>query len=288
MHSEVFVPQERRQNKDSLMTSQNVIEDLFVFAIPLLPRSRAANWQRVLDNLQATLQSILNQRDQNFYCLLAVEDPIPLPEISNPRITLVNLQESQRKSFHRDSYIQANQDAGFKRAVLRWHAAKMGATYCMCVDADDLVSNKIVEYIRARKPKHGAALRTGYIMDGQTGKYLPAPSEHIPISSFDSYCGTSIITNLRADDQASSDPLSKIWNEGHHLIRDAAIENKTPLLDLHEPLGVYILNNGENLSTLESNASAIRSFAQSLIDNIDRYGSAMPKAQLEEFGLWSN
>jgi hypothetical protein len=263
------------------------IEDLFVFAVPLLPRSRAANWQRVLDNLQATLQSILNQQDRNFHCLLAVEDPIPLPEISNPKITLVNITESQRRTFQRDNHNQSNRDAGFKRAVLRWHAAKMGATYIMCVDADDLVSNRVVEYTRARQPKYGAALRNGYVMDGQTGKCLPAPSEFVPVRSFDTYCGTSIISNLRCDQPDSSSKLAKIWDYGHHFIRAEAFQNNTPLLDLLEPLGIYILNNGENLSMLESNKSEQRSFVQRVVENINRHGSALSKAQLKEFGLWS-
>lgn len=268
------------------MTSHNVIEDLFVFGIPLMPSSRAANWQRVLDNLQATLQSILHQRDQCFHCLLAVEDPIPLPEISSPKVTLVNITESQKQSFHRNRYDLANRDAGFKRAVLRWHAAKMGATFFMCADADDLLSDRIVEYIRARKPKYGAALNTGYVMDGETGKCLAAPSELIPIDSFDTYCGTSIISNLRVDQGDTASPLEKIWDYGHHLVRAAAIKNRTPLLDVFEPLAVYILNNGENLSLLQSNNSQHRSFAELTIDNINQHGSPLTKAQLEEFGLW--
>ena len=263
------------------------VDDLFVFAIPLLPRSRAANWQRVLDNLQATLQSILNQRDQNFHCLLAAEDPIPLPEISSPKVTLANITAAQRKTFNRDDYHQANQDAGLKRAVLRWHATKMGATFFMCVDADDLVSNRIVEYTRDRKPQFGAALINGYVMDGQTGKCLAIPSEFVPVKSFDTYCGTSIISNLRCDPMVNSLALAKIWNYGHHLVRAAAFENNTPLLDLIEPLGIYILNNGENLSLLESNNQERRQFFQRTIENINLKGVPLTKAQLEEFGLWS-
>ena len=41
-------------------------DDLFVFAIPLVPRQRATDWQRILSNLRATLRSILNQTDPNF------------------------------------------------------------------------------------------------------------------------------------------------------------------------------------------------------------------------------
>jgi hypothetical protein len=270
------------------MTSQNVIEDLFVFAIPLLPRSRAANWQRVLDNLQATLQSILNQRDQNFHCLLAVEDPIPLPEISSPRITVVNINESQRMSFHRDNYVLANQDSGFKRSVLRGRAEKMGATFFMAVDADDLVSNKIVAYTRERKPKYGAALRNGYVMDGGTGTCLPAPSEFIPLNGFDTFCGTTIVFNMLNVPSGDLTPLSCLWLEGHNLVRAAAIANNTPLDDFTEPLAVYIMNNGENISMHMSNDAHRRSFAERTIETIKRHGAPLTKAQLEEFGLWSN
>ena len=41
-------------------------EDLFAFCIPLIAREKSKNWQMVLDNLQATLQSMLKQSDRNF------------------------------------------------------------------------------------------------------------------------------------------------------------------------------------------------------------------------------
>ena len=270
------------------MAFENVIEELFVFAIPLVPRSRAASWQRVLDNLQATLQSILNQRDQNFHCLLAVEDPIPLPETANPNVSLVHIDESQRLNFARDNYSRANEDAGRKRSFLRSRAIEMGAKYIMFADADDLVSNRLVELTRAQKPEYGAAITNGFVMDSQTGKCLLEPSRFVRVKSFDTYCGTSIIMNLKYNMPDGSNPLAKIWELGHNQVRDAAIENNTPLLDLHEPLGVYMLNSGENLSTLETNDAKFRSFGHHVVENINRFGSPMTKAQLMEFGLWSD
>ncbi len=275
------------ENHGSSITPEGAIEDLFVFGIPLVPRSRAANWQRVLDNLQATLQSILQQKDQNFHCLIAVEDPIPLPEVKNPKVTLVTIEEVQRLNFGRDNYELANKDAALKRAILRTHANELGATYFMGTDADDLISNRVVAFTRSQKPEYGAAITRGYVMDSQTGKCLPVPGKHVRVTGFDTYCGTSIIMNLKFNAAKGSGSLAQLWDTGHNLVRAAAIENSTPLLELNVPLGIYMLNSGENISKLESNAPRLRLFEKHIVENINRYGSPLAKAQLMEFGLWS-
>jgi hypothetical protein len=269
------------------MTSANQFENLFAFAIPLLPKSRAANWNRVLDNLQATLQSILNQKDQNFICLLAVEDPIPLPEVSNPKVTLVNITAAQRKSFQRDNYDQANQDSWCKKSIMMTVAERLETKYIMFMDADDLISNSIVEYTRNLKPRYGVALRNGLVMDSQTGKCLPTPSKFVPVEGFDTYCGSSIIFNLATCQNESTSRKSRLWQTGHNIVRATAIANDTPLHDCWESMGIYMLNHGDNISMLESNKPPHKSFAQQTIENINRHGSPLTKAQLIEFGLWS-
>ena len=89
--------------------------DLFVFGIPLIPKRRANNWQRVLDNLQATLQSILNQTDQNFLVMIATEDAIDLPEINHGRIKIAPVPPQFTSEFSLDERLNSERDAGGKR-----------------------------------------------------------------------------------------------------------------------------------------------------------------------------
>jgi glycosyltransferase involved in cell wall biosynthesis len=279
--------------KVAFLKSEREFVDLFVFAVPLLPQRRARDWSRVLDNLQATLQSILNQTDRNFHCLLAVEDSIPLAEVDSPHITVVNISEAERLDFARDNYNMSNNDAGMKRARLLDRALQLGATYIMFTDADDLVSNKLVGLIRESKPAFGAALRQGFVLDGQAGLCVPVPSRFVPVNGYDTYCGSSIVFTLRNQNfeitvgsSYHNWPLS-FWSLGHGQVRQKLIENKTPLLDINEPMGVYVINSGENLSALSSNTDGYRSFLNSVVTNIQTHGRPLSKAQLIEFGLWT-
>jgi Putative rhamnosyl transferase len=246
----------------------------------------------VLDNLQATLQSILNQTDRNFHCLLAVEDPIPLAEIDNPHVTVISIAPEERLDFERDNYRMSNIDAGLKRMILLDHARKQGATYVMFTDADDLVSMDLVEFVRKAKPGFGAALRQGFVLDSQSGRCLPVPSNYVPVDGYDTYCGTSIVFTLRSSDLENSSvstlenwPLN-FFSLGHGSVRSLLIENNTPLLDINEPKGVYIINSGQNISIFSTNQDSFRSFLSSVIERIALHGRPLSKAQLKEFGLW--
>ena len=66
----------------------------------------------------------------------------------------------------------------------------------MHADADDLISSGLVELVRKINHPIGCVLKQGYVMDYSCGKILPCPSDHISVSSFDRYCGTSIIYTL--------------------------------------------------------------------------------------------
>jgi hypothetical protein len=276
----------------SILSTLPNLEDLFVFAIPLVPKRRSIDWSRVLDNLQATLQSILKQTDLNFHCLLAVEDPIPLSEVDSSHITVVTISEAERLDFARDNYNMSNNDAGMKRARLLDRALQLGATYIMFTDADDLVSTKLVGLIRESKPAFGAALRQGFVLDSQAGLCVPVPSRFVPVDGYDTYCGSSIVFTLRnhnfeitVGSSYQNWPLN-FWSLGHGQVRQKLIENKTPLLDIDEPMGIYIVNSGENLSALSSNIEGYRSFLKSVISNIKTHGRPLSKAQIKEFGLW--
>lgn len=127
-----------------MLTAQN--KGLFVFAIPLVSRRRARDWQRVLDNLQATLQSILNQSDRRFVVLIAAEDEILLPEVKDSHVRLCVVAGLD---FERVNYHNSHSDATLKRTLLSEEACKLGASYLMFADADDLISKHIVAYVNS-------------------------------------------------------------------------------------------------------------------------------------------
>jgi glycosyltransferase involved in cell wall biosynthesis len=262
-------------------------EDVFVFAIPLVPKRRAKHWDTVIANLQATLQSILNQTDKNFHCFIAAEDPVFLKEIDSPHVTLIKVPDRNGLESANSDYAKSHRNIWHKRSIMTAAAIEIDAKYVMFTDADDLVSNRLVDYIRTIKPEFGAAIRYGFVFDPKNGKCLPVPSEHVPVKSFDGYCGTSIVLTSRQATEEQSNAFSALCTQPHHRIRETAAEYGMPLLDVLEMMAVYVLNTGENISVMPSNDEGRLKFARTVITNIENYGRPMSKAQLKEFGLWS-
>ena len=256
--------------------------NLFVFAIPLISKRRAKNWQRVLDNLQATLQSILNQNNQNFIALLVTNDQITLPEINHPQVISLMLPDNDIADHNESGFVVSRKDASYKRYALLHYARQTDAKYFMHMDADDLVSNKLVSIVSKTNHPVGCVLTNGYVMDYQTGKILPCPSPGIPVQGFDSYCGSSIIYNLNAKSSTNQNLANLIGFEGHHKSRSRAIAFNQPLLDIPEPLAIYVLNSEENLSI---NYGVENNFTKHVINEVDKEGTALNTAQILEFGL---
>ena len=177
---------------------------LFAFSIPLIPRHRAKNWQLVLDNLQATLQSMLNQFDRNFVILLASTDELDLPELSHRQVVRVALRENYASHLQGNSHRDQLSDAGIKRRYNLNAARELGVTYFMHADADDLISNRLVEHVRHERHPIGYAVSQGLILDSRVGKFLMHPGPYSQGPSFSNTCGTSIIYNL--DFKGSADP----------------------------------------------------------------------------------
>jgi hypothetical protein len=259
---------------------------LFVFAVPLLPKRRARDWALVLDNLQATLRSMLNQFDPNFLVLLAVEDAMDLPELAHPKVRCVVVPLDKRLEFDREDYHACNKDAYLKRALLTDEARKLSARYIMYSDADDLVSNQLVKYVRDAAPQTGCVITRGLVMDHATGKVLPCPSQGVPVKRFDTYCGSCIVFDMAAPRQDEGWPMST-FRLGHLNVRDAMISRGTPLLESEGPMAVYVINSGQNISVASGNNKAVLSFNETVAQNINTTGRAMTKAELVEFGLWA-
>jgi hypothetical protein len=266
--------------------AKSAVDRLFVFAVPLVPKRRARDWQLVLDNLQATLRSMLNQIDQNYLVLIAAEDAIELPELTHPKVRCAEVPPEKRLEFDREDYDACNSDAYHKRALLTDEARKLPARYIMYCDADDLVSNRLVGFVRDAAPETGCVITHGFVMDHATGKVMACPSEGVPVERFDTYCGSCIIFNLDAPLQDKDWPVSTFML-GHLNVRATLAERRQPLLDADGPLAVYVVNSGQNISSAASNKQGILSFNAKVAHYISTSGHAMTKDQLMEFGLWS-
>ena len=144
---------------------------VFVFAVPLVARSQAYDWDVVVRHFNATLASIFNQTDPNFRVIVACtgrpEVRIPVDE----RLEFLDLPEmpvaGQRWRPYQDILRrrQAIYDRGFGEAD----------AYVMFTDADDLVSNRLVAHVREGAYPYGHVVTSGYVFDSQRGLVAQLP-----------------------------------------------------------------------------------------------------------------
>ena len=264
--------------------------EIFIFGIALRPRRRARNWERILDNLQETLRSILNQLDRNFEVFIATEDEIDLPEIANPKIKLLNVRPPATLLGTETNYASSHQDIYFRRKAITEAAKSSGGRYLMHVDADDLISNRLVSKVRRMPDAAGYAIVTGWVMDFRTRNVHPCPHKNLYDyndgfydNGFDTICGSTLIFSLKDNGfEPKPWPLAAIVL-GHHIVRKTLAQSHNPILAIDDPLVIYVLNTGENNSNVHPDAPW-KKFSFDTGAAAARFGRQMTAELRAEFG----
>jgi len=219
----------------------------FFFCIPLMPRVNASNWTQVCNVFNQTLRSIANQTNKSFRILLAAQDK---PDIA-PDLELDIVHLVPRWKVESDAEGKGR-DKRWKRKLLLGTVRNLGGGYVMMPDADDLVSNRLVDYVLNDADPHGYIVEVGYAYDWKANLIAPIPG--VWGHGFDSVCGSCSIINFKPEDlpslhkgsDATADYLSKHL-KGHsqwkHVMRDAG----RPLKSVPFPAAVYVLNHDNNL-----------------------------------------
>jgi len=125
-------------------------------------------------------------------------------------------------------------------------AGELQPDFVMIMDADDLVSNQIVQYANVHKESNGWMLKQGYIYE--YGSQWINYTEHFS-------CGSNSIVSSKLiqfpedlSEQSINNCIILRW--GHTIICEKLAELRTPLSPLPFIGAVYILNHGENDSSL--------------------------------------
>ncbi|SFA76847.1 hypothetical protein SAMN05421688_0727 [Poseidonocella pacifica] len=145
-----------------------------LFAIPLVSRRRAPDWDRVEANLTQTLHAIQAQTDGRWRAVICGQDrPEGIPQ--DERITFITSTVSDR--FY---------DKGYKRRQLIDHfaATTSGDGYYVQHDADDLLHPETVAYILRDNNGHGYFVEQGYCVQVSSGRIGKMDNFYI-------HCGTS-------------------------------------------------------------------------------------------------
>lgn len=219
-----------------------------VISICLIGRHLCGSWDRVRLLFAGTLRSVLAQSSPRFQLIVACNEvPEGDPIFADRRITYIVLPKVGRDEIAKTPYA----DIWVKEHATRKWASESPATYFFPVDQDDLVSNRLVEHVVSASPRAGFIVRDGYALDYRTGRLGKVPTDANPGSTFDQWCGSSIVVSmnpmLRAE--ARHRHLNEVFRHGHS---QAAARIKSVLgdepADVPFPAAIYRLNNGENFS----------------------------------------
>jgi hypothetical protein len=211
----------------------------FAFLIPLRNRAMAKNWQVCVDLCLATMRSAAQQTASadDFQVVLVCRD---FPEVSiESHVKILRGffpdPEPTWEAQHHDKYAKI-------RLGLEY-LADFAPLYVMKLDADDLVSNKIVSYVLADNNQHGYYVEHGF-------HWISSRKWMELIGSFHMGCGSSNILHVKKSD-FEKDKINdaNILKLGHNITVSYFRDIKQPLCALPFPAAIYRVGHGENITS---------------------------------------
>ena len=232
------------------------------FLIPFKSSQVSVDWSNDSTLLRRTLESIQGQSKDAFRIFLVCHD-LPDFTINDSRIHVVHADWLPPR---REGYVSEGMNDKWRKLHLGLVAASADpSSYIMFVDADDLVSRRIVEFCSHDRHPYGYMLKTGYV-HRKGGRFMRYTS------GFN--CGTNAIVNTSTiampytmDITASNNCL--ILANGHTRIEHAMRESGHPLGILPFPGAVYTVHNDNHSKSVDGESRLL--FFKQTLGNIWSY-----------------
>lgn len=148
------------------------------FVVPIKPRSVSKDWTLEMKLLERTAKSICGQTSEEFRMIIVFNEK---PEISFvhqniiyveypfPPVSLSQIEDYQTlvKNYYSGPYAERMMDKGKKIHYGCKIGMDLGCDYLMAIDSDDLISNRIAEFVRvhASKKMAGWRITKGFIYE---------------------------------------------------------------------------------------------------------------------------
>lgn len=136
-----------------------------IFCIPLKPKAKCSDWLRVCNNLSRTLESIKNQAGWNDNKVIIACHERPILKIEGVNIEYV-LADWDVKDVIGKKY----KDKSLKLKKLGVALQRHVNEYVMLLDADDLVSRNLSNFVHETAHDHGYCVERGYTFDVKNKK----------------------------------------------------------------------------------------------------------------------
>lgn len=236
---------------------------MIYFGIPLRSKEASKNWDIVSKLFNRTLNSVYNQTNPEFKIIVACHDIPRLNREYDERVEFIKVSSQIPKNKE-----EMMLDKGFKIHTIAMRIREYGAGYTMMVDADDLISNKIAEYVINNNNNNGFISKNGY--------YYHVGNDYIKKGhKFPN--GSSTIVKYEVNDlpNAYYESMTTNNNNNPHIIRKRhgdipriCKEMGRGLTPLPFIASIYVRDTGDNHSLIGKNESKFRLIEQMIMPKI--------------------
>ena len=218
---------------------------MLCFIMALKSKLVSKDWERVSHLFENTIRSAYNQIDPDFKIIVVCHEIPRLSDQYDERVEVINVDFPPPSQIITELTMQ---DKWRKLAVGMIRVGELQPDFVMIMDADDLVSNRLSQFVNSNKSSNGWMLKQGY-----TYSY---GSQWIYYNDNFS-CGSDAIVNSRlvnfpADYNAASINSCSLLRWGHTIIGEKLAEQGTPLQQLPFLGAIQVVNHGDNDSHLPS------------------------------------
>lgn len=250
---------------------------MIYFGIPLRSKAASNDWDKVTTFFNRTLWSVYNQTDPNFRIIVACHDIPKLTHEYDERVEFI--QVNAPSPVTRDEMML---DKGHKVHTIGMRIRELGGGFTMMVDADDIQSNRIAEYVNKHPEANGFLSHNGYywhVGDNYLKKGHKFPN------------GSSTIVKYSVEDLPEKyyPTMAPNENSNPHILRKKhgdipkiCAETGRPLERLPFIASIYVRETGDNHSLMNKNESKFRVFEQAIMPKL--YFSKHPEL-CKEFSI---
>ena len=230
---------------------------MIYFGIPVASEKVLRDWEFSTKLLDNTLRSILNQTDPDLKIIVVCHEVPPI-QVEDSRLEIISVDFP--RPIYRDEGIV---DKHRKREIMACRLRELGGGYLMFVDSDDLISNRLVQFIHEDRSPHGYLLRTGYELDFAKQRVRDA-------REFYKRSGSCAVLNFTVEDlpetpfQSESCFFRDLINTIHPRWPEWMEAQGRPLKNLPFKGGMYVWNHGQNYSAILGMAGRRRELMRKL------------------------
>ena len=216
---------------------------MLCFIIPIKSKIVSKDWIRDCNIFEEALFSACNQIDPDIRIIVICHEKPLLSRACDKRVEFISVDFSppERSAYFTHGEV-GMEDKDRKLVVGFLRARQLNPDFIMILDADDLVSRRLSQYVHAHKYSNGWIIKRSY-------RYYYGTRWLFITENFNRVCGTCAIVNARIvkyfqDIERDKDKF--VLCGSHMKFESGLAEQGTPLEVLPFPGVIYVLGHGGN------------------------------------------